>query len=68
MLGLADKVELMLRETILTFDDRDARRTAEVAALEDEVDAGQEEIKLYLAQLMQRELAARGEPRRCSRR
>jgi phosphate:Na+ symporter len=57
MLGLADKVELMLREAILTFEDRDARRTAEVAALEHEVDAGQEEIKLYLAQLMQRELS-----------
>ena len=58
MLGLADKVELMLRETIRTFDDGDGRFAREVAALEDEVDAEQEAIKLYLAQLMQRELAA----------
>ncbi len=56
MLGLADKVELMLRETILTFDETDRRRIQEVAALEDEVDARQEEIKFYLAHLMQAEL------------
>jgi phosphate:Na+ symporter len=58
MLQLADKVELMLRRTILTFDETDPRRSAEVAALEDEVDADQEAIKLYLAQLMQRPLTA----------
>ena len=46
----------MLRETILTFDDPDGRRIQEVAALEDEVDDDQEAIKLYLAQMMQREL------------
>ena len=56
MLGLADKVELMLREAILTFEDKDVARIDEVAALEEEVDADQEAIKLYLAQLMQREL------------
>jgi phosphate:Na+ symporter len=56
MLGLADKVELMLREAILTFEDGDARRIDEVAALEEEVDADQEAIKLYLAQMMQKEL------------
>ena len=56
MLGLADKVELMLRETILTFDETDGRRIKEVAALENEVDDTQEEIKLYLAHLMQGEL------------
>ena len=56
MLALADKVELMLRETILTFEEPDGRRIQEVAALEEEVDADQEAIKLYLAQLMQREL------------
>jgi phosphate:Na+ symporter len=56
VLALADKVELMLRETILTFDDPDGRRIQAVAALEQEVDAGQEAIKLYLAQMMQREL------------
>ena len=56
MLRLADKVELMLRETILTFDETDGRRIKEVAALENEVDDTQEEIKLYLAHLMQGEL------------
>ena len=56
MLRLADKVELMLRETILTFDEADGRRIKEVAALENEVDDTQEEIKLYLAHLMQGEL------------
>jgi phosphate:Na+ symporter len=58
MLQLADKVELMLRQTILTFDETEPRRIAEVAALEGEVDADQEAIKLYLAQLMQRPLTA----------
>ena len=40
MLQLADKVELMLRETILTFEETRRRGASqEVAALEDEVDA-----------------------------
>jgi phosphate:Na+ symporter len=56
MLGLADKVELMLREAILTFEEAGGRRIEEVAALEEEVDAEQEAIKLYLARMMQREL------------
>ena len=56
MMLLADKVELMLREAIQTFEDHDARRIRALEALEDEVDALQEEIKLYLARLMQREL------------
>jgi phosphate:Na+ symporter len=51
-------VELMLREAIRAFEDHDARRIEDLEALEDEVDAAQEEIKLYLARLMQRELAA----------
>ena len=58
MLQLADTVELMLRQTLLTFDETDPRRIAEVAALEHEVDADQEAVKLYLAQLMQRPLTA----------
>ena len=53
----------MLRETILTFEEADPRRIKTVAALEDEVDAAQEEIKLYLARLMQRELSRRRAPR-----
>ena len=56
MLRLADKVELMLHETILTFEEADPRRIKSVEAMEDEVDAEQERIKLYLAQLMQRGL------------
>ena len=55
---LADKVELMLRETIRTFEDHDQRRIRDIEALEDEVDRQQEEIKLYLARLMQREQTA----------
>ena len=56
MLRLADKVELMLRETILTFEETDPRRIRAVEAMEREVDVEQERIKLYLAQLMQRAL------------
>jgi len=55
---LADKVELMLRETIRTFDEQDPRRIRGIEALEDEVDSQQEAIKLYLARLMQHELTA----------
>ena len=56
MLQLADKVELMLREALRTFEESGGARIAGVEALEDEVDAEQEQIKLYLAQLMQRQL------------
>jgi phosphate:Na+ symporter len=55
---LADKVELMLREAIHAFDGVDPRRIREIRRLEDEVDRLQEEIKLYLAQLMQGGLSA----------
>jgi phosphate:Na+ symporter len=58
LMQLADKVELMLREAILTFEETDSRRINAVAALEEEVDDAQEAIKLYLARLMQRELTA----------
>jgi phosphate:Na+ symporter len=57
-LGLADKVELMLREAIHAFEGADPRRIRAVRALEDEVDRLQEEIKLYLARLMQGGLSA----------
>jgi phosphate:Na+ symporter len=53
LMRLADKVELMLRLAILTFEERDDRRIAEVRTLESEVDDQQEEIKLYLSRLMQ---------------
>lgn len=58
MLMLADKVELMLREAILTFADRDGARVRDLVALEEAVDADQEAIKLYLAKLMQQPLTA----------
>ena len=57
-LALADKVELMLHETIHAFADTDDRRIVEIRRMEDEVDAQQEEIKLYLARLMQSTLSA----------
>jgi len=56
LMRLADKVELMLREAIRTFEDRDDHRIRDVAMLEDQVDDLQEEIKLYLARMMQHEL------------
>jgi phosphate:Na+ symporter len=57
MMQLADKVELMLRETIHTFQDAEPGRIRELAALDDEIDDAQEAIKLYLAKLMQRGLS-----------
>ncbi len=59
LMQLSDKVELMLREAILTFLDRDAKRINYVAGLEEEVDTEQEEIKLYLARQMQHGLDAK---------
>jgi phosphate:Na+ symporter len=53
LMRLADKVELMLRLAILTFEGKDEARIAELRVLETEVDATQEEIKLYLTRLMQ---------------
>ncbi|WP_299129909.1 Na/Pi cotransporter family protein [uncultured Amaricoccus sp.] len=58
LMRLSDIVELMLREALSTFTDRDDRRVREIARMEEEVDALQEEIKLYLARLMQGELDA----------
>lgn len=50
-LRIADRVELMLREVILTFEPDSAERVAELRKLDDEVDRAQEEIKLYLTRL-----------------
>lgn len=58
LMRLSDIVELMLREALVTFTDRDDRRVREIARMEEEVDGLQEEIKLYLARLMQGELDA----------
>lgn len=48
---LAERVEAMLRETILTFQDIDDRRRTMIHKLDDEVDSLQEAIKLYLTRL-----------------
>ena len=58
MLQLADKVELMLRETILTFEETDARRIQRGGGARGRGRRRRRrQIKLYLAQLMQRELS-----------
>lgn len=51
VIRLAERVETMLRETILTFDDIDDTRRNAIHRLDDEVDALQEAIKLYLTRL-----------------
>jgi phosphate:Na+ symporter len=61
---LADTVELMLQETILTFRDGDESRRVEISRLDDEVDRLQEEIKLYLTRLTRQALGEE-ETRRC---
>lgn len=51
VIRLAERVETMLRETILTFQDSDDRRRNMIHSLDDEVDSLQEAIKLYLTRL-----------------
>lgn len=51
VIRLAERVETMLRETILTFQDSDDRRRTMIHSLDDEVDSLQEAIKLYLTRL-----------------
>ena len=46
---LADTVELMLQETILTFREGDENRRIGISRLDNDVDRLQEAIKLYLA-------------------
>jgi phosphate:Na+ symporter len=50
-LRIADKVEAMLRDVILTFEPDSIERVKEVRRVDDEVDRAQEEIKLYLTRL-----------------
>jgi phosphate:Na+ symporter len=64
VMRLADTVELMLQETILTFRDGDESRRVEISRLDDEVDRLQEEIKLYLTRLTRQALGEE-ETRRC---
>jgi phosphate:Na+ symporter len=51
VMRLADTVELMLREAIHPFEDRDDVRREELRKLDSAVDRLQEEIKLYLTKL-----------------
>lgn len=51
VIRLAERVEAMLRETILTFQDIDDTRRNAIHSLDDEVDSLQEAIKLYLTRL-----------------
>lgn len=51
VMRLADTVELMLREAIHPFEDRDDVRREELRKLDSDVDRLQEEIKLYLTKL-----------------
>jgi phosphate:Na+ symporter len=56
VMRLADTVELMLQESILTFREGDENRRIGISRLDDEVDRLQEAIKLYLARLTRQPL------------
>jgi phosphate:Na+ symporter len=53
---LGEHVETMLSETILTFSEEDDQRRQMIRKLDDEVDALQEAIKLYLTRLTRQPL------------
>ncbi len=57
VMRLADNVEIMLRETILTFEQGSEPRRQEIKALDNEVDRLQEEVKLYLTRLTRQQLS-----------
>ncbi len=64
VMRLADTVELMLRETILTFREGSESRRVEISRLDDQVDRLQEAIKLYLTRLTRQPLDE-DDARRC---
>ncbi|HEV2557154.1 MAG TPA: Na/Pi cotransporter family protein [Microvirga sp.] len=64
VMRLADTVELMLQEAILTFREGDESRRVGISRLDNEVDRLQEEIKLYLARLTRQPLDEE-DTRRC---
>ena len=64
VMRLADTVELMLQETILTFREGDENRRIGISRLDNEVDRLQEAIKLYLARLTRQPLDEE-DTRRC---
>jgi len=57
VLRLAETVEVMLREAILPFQDRDAARSDDIRRLDSTVDTQQEAIKLYLTRLTRHPLS-----------
>lgn len=57
VMRLAERVEAMLADTILTFSDQDDKRRNAIRRLDDEVDSLQEAIKLYLTRLTRQPLA-----------
>jgi phosphate:Na+ symporter len=57
VIRMAERVEVMLRDAILAFDDETGKRRAEVKAIDDEVDRMQEEVKLYLTRLTRQPLS-----------
>jgi phosphate:Na+ symporter len=57
VMRMADQVEVMLRETILTFDGGSDMRRQEIKTLDNEVDRLQEEVKLYLTRLTRQPLS-----------
>ena len=56
VMRLAERVEAMLEATIHTFSDSDERRRLAIKKIDDEVDALQEAIKLYLTRLTRQPL------------
>jgi phosphate:Na+ symporter len=56
VLRLAERVETMLAETMLTFKEADGVRLAAIRKLDDEVDDFQDAIKLYLTRLTRQPL------------
>ncbi len=57
VMRLADMVEIMLRETILAFEENGEKRRNAIRELDDPVDRLQEEIKLYLTKLTRQPLS-----------
>lgn len=57
VMRLADKVETMLRESLETFREQDNRRRQIISRIDDDVDALQEAVKLYLTRLTRSNLS-----------
>lgn len=51
VIRLAELVEIMLRESIITFEENDDSRRKQIGQLDSQVDQLQENIKLYLTKL-----------------